>query len=117
MKKYLLYIGLNLLFFFITIYCLMYAGLFLNTLLIPESILWKNDKPRTDLISQIAPALLTLIEATLLIFIFYLVNRLILRYDYNSLNQKAIALKTAIINFSIILCILIYGIIYSINHP
>jgi len=61
--------------------------------------------------SELSTSGLFFIEGVIMISFFYLINRLILRYDYKVVSQKSIALKTAAINFLIIVGILIWGAI------
>ena|SRR5579872_5768361 len=113
---YLLFISLNSFFSLVTIFCLLYANTYLNAPFFPENLLWKNGRPRSDLFSNTVSILVVLIEALLFIYLFYTVNRLILRYDYNLKKPKSVAFRIAAINFSIIVCIILYGIIYTIYH-
>jgi len=100
-KKYILYIILNLFFFLVTLYCLLYINTYLIELLIPH-------------ISGVLRIGLVLIETFLFTAFFYFINKLILRYDYQSTNQKSIALKTSFISSGIIIAFIIYAIIYTL---
>mgnify|MGYP001555326161 CR=1 FL=1 len=107
MKKYFLYWILNIFFLLITLFCLLYINTYLNEFLLPNRLL------RDDVISGSTRIGLVLIEAVIFISIFYIVNQLILKYDYNSDNRKSIAMKTAAINLGVVITIIIYGILYS----
>ena len=109
MLKYLLYGGLNLFFFLVTLFCLLYVSTYVNLRFVP-------DRFYRDSILGFINIVMVLIEAAVMIFLIYLVNKLILRHDYSTVNAKSIALKTAGITYGIILCIIIYAIIYTLLH-
>jgi len=109
MVKYLLYGILNLFFFLATLFCLLYLSTYVNLLLVPKSF-------SKDSFLGFINIVMVLIEAAVMIFLIYLVNRLILRYDYNSTHAKSIALKTGGITYGLILCVITYGIIYTSVH-
>ena len=109
MVKYLLYGILNLFFFLATLFCLLYLSTYVNLLLVPKSF-------SKDSFLGFINIVMVLIEAAVMIFLIYLVNRLILRYDYNSAHAKSIALKTGGITYGLILCVITYGIIYTSVH-
>ena len=113
--KYLLYIVLNIFYFLVTIYVLLYASTFLNGYIVPYRAvgIFRGHQAIADILHII----IDLIEAVLLNLAFYIINRLMLRYDYKSAQYKTIALRTAAINLSLFLCILIYAGLYSLFHP
>jgi len=114
--KYSLFISLNLFFSFVTIFCLLYAVTYINAFFVPESLLWKGNEPRVDFLSISVQTLIFLVETLLFIYLFYAVNKFILRYDYKLTKSKSIAFRIGAINFIIIVCMVLYGIIYTIYH-
>lgn len=110
MVKYLLYGVLNLFFFLVTLFCLLYASTYINLRLVPDGL-------HKDSLLGFINIIMVLIEAAVMIFLIYLVNKLMLKDDYNAVNAKSIALKTAGITYGLIVCIIVYGIIYPLFHP
>ena len=103
MVKYALYAVVNVVFFFVTLWLLLYLSTYINLRFIPHV-----------LISALANILITLVEALLITWLIYLLNKLILRYDYQTTKAKTIALRTALLTYGIILCIIVYGTIYTL---
>ena len=112
MAKYFLYSILNLFFFLVTLYCLLYVSTYVNLSFVPDRFLWNGDNPRTDYVPGMINIIMVIFEAVLITALVYAINRLILYYDYNTIQAKSIAVKTALVTFGIILCIILYGIIY-----
>ncbi|HEV2354678.1 MAG TPA: hypothetical protein VGR89_10560 [Puia sp.] len=85
---------------------LLYLGIYFNVRFIPDSLMWKNNKPRTDLAGLIGvasiDALLFLLEAAALISLIYFVNKLFLRGGKGT--DRITAKRTAKINAILSLC-------------
>jgi uncharacterized protein YqhQ len=108
MIKYIIYIVYNLIYQLVSFWLLLYIGIYFNVRFIPESLMWKNNKPRTDLAGLTGVAaidvLLFLLEATVLILLIYFVNKLFLRGSKGADHRDIIAKRTAKINAILLLC-------------
>jgi hypothetical protein len=107
MSKYIFYIVYNLIYQLASFWLLLYVGIYFNLRFIPDSLMWKNNKPRTDFagLTGVATidALLFLLEATILIVLIYFVNKLFLRGSKGA-DRDIIAKRTAKINAILSLC-------------
>lgn len=115
MIKYTFYIIYNLIYQIGSFFFFLYANTYLNEALVPEMLMWKDNKERTDLASLYGVAavktLALLVEAVALILLIYFVNKLILS-DTEGKVRNVIANRTAKINIIVSLCfiaILIWG--------
>jgi hypothetical protein len=116
MVKYAFYILYNAIYQLVSFYFFVYANTYLNEALVPQSLMWKNNKQRTDLSGvggEAAIKTVTLIiEAAALILLIYLINRLVLSDRKEKDRRNVIANRTAKINMILSLCfiaILIWG--------
>ena len=122
MKKYIFYIIYDVVYQIISFWILLYVGIFFNPEFIPDSLMWKNNKPRTDLAgaggATIIDSLILIVEASILILFIYFINKLILSDTEEKVRRNAIANRTAKINMILFACfigILIYGMIKDIQ--
>lgn len=116
MIKYTFYIIYNLIYQLGSFFFFLYANTFFNEALIPESLIWENNKERTDLTGLAGAAtiktLALLLEASVLILLIYFINKLVLSDTEGTDRRNAIANRTAKINTILSLCfiaILIWG--------
>lgn len=76
MLNYVIYGVYNVLFQIASIGFLFYANTYLNGLIIPDSLRWKNGELMEDLtVLAFAQAIVLIMEAALLMFFFYYVNK------------------------------------------
>lgn len=101
----------NLIYQVFIICFLFYANTFLNFFFIPDSFMWKDGKPREDtLYWTITQTAILIIEAVLLIFLIYFVNKWFLSNVEKLSNSNSIAIWTSGINVFITLTFIIYFI-------
>jgi hypothetical protein len=117
MIKYIFYTLYNLVFQGLLLFYLVYANTYQNEIFIPDSIMWNNDnKLRTDTsgmaVRAIIQTLALIAEATILILIIYLVNKLYLKIVNSMNNQRRILNWTLKGNIILTICfigVLIWG--------
>jgi p-aminobenzoyl-glutamate transporter AbgT len=116
MRKNIFYVIYNLIYQLASFFFFLYANTYVNEAFVPQSLMWKDNKARTDssgLGGVAAIKTLALVtEAVVLILLIYFVNRLILSDTEGKDRRNAIASRTAKINVIISLCfivILIWG--------
>jgi hypothetical protein len=113
MIKNTFYIVYNVIYQIVSFWFLLYLENYFNSQFIPDSLMWKNNKPRTDLAGAASiQTLLLITEASVLLIIIYFVNKLILSDTEKKVRRNAIANKTAKIEIISSLCfiaILIWG--------
>jgi hypothetical protein len=116
MIKYAFYIIYNFVYQLCCLWFFLYANTYLNEVLVPESLIWKNNEQRTDLAGLGGAAAIKtsvlLIEAAVLILLIYFINKLILSDTEEKDSRNAIAKRTAKINIIASFCfiaILIWG--------
>lgn len=116
MVKYTVYIIYNVIYQLVSFYFFVYANTYLNEALVPQSLMWKNNKQRTDLAGVGGEAAIKtatlIVEAAALILLIYLVNKLVLSDRKEKDRRNIIANRTAKINMILSLCfiaILIWG--------
>jgi hypothetical protein len=99
---------------------MLYLGIYYNALLIPDSFIWKDNKPRTDLMSYTKAAtiqaLLLITEAGVLILVIYVINKLIIGDSESKQGSYDIANQTAKINIIVTICFIIFVLIGSFKH-
>ena len=95
---------------------LLYLGLYFNQGFIPNSLMWKDNKPRTDTAglagSAAMEALILLAEAAIWILLVYLINKLFLGSAPGKNNAVKVLKWTIRANIILSLCfigILIWG--------
>lgn len=116
MIRYILYITYNLIYQLVSFFFYLYANTFLNEAIVPASLMWKNNKPRTDLVGlggvAVIKTLALFIEAIILILVIYFINKIFLRYTFNVDYPNRVLRRTTIINIILSFCfiaILIWG--------
>jgi hypothetical protein len=115
MIKKIFYISYNIFYQLVSFFFLLYFNTFINERLVPGRLMWNNNQPRTDreglAVVAIIKSSALLIEAAILIFISYSINRLLLRTNLAD-RGNVIAKRTFKINIITSLCfiaILIWG--------
>jgi hypothetical protein len=114
--KYIFYIVYNLIYQLGSFFFFLYSNTYLNEALVPESLMWKDKKPRADGaglggVAAIKTSAL-LVEAAILILLIYFINKLFLRGLKEKDSSNIIANRTAKINIISSLCfiaVLIWG--------
>lgn len=108
MIKYIFYCIYNLIYQIVCFWLLLFIGLYYNPSFIPNALLWKNDKPRTDLTGLIGAALIDIpifiIEAFLIMLPIYFINKLYLHSTFKKDNSNKILKWTVKINIILVLC-------------
>lgn len=108
MKMFTLVI-INFILLLIILYCLLYANTYLNETMVPDKLLWQNDRPRLDKTAMMGVAgiktLALLVEGVISVIILYFVNSLIIS------NQVVIirVLKIEMIIILVFISIVIWG--------
>jgi hypothetical protein len=107
MMNYLIYGIYNFVFQIAAIGFLFYANTYLNELIIPNSLRWKNGRLREDLTAlAFAQVIVLIVETLLLMLLFYFFNKWYLSSIANAPNSRKIAFLTAVV-FSVITVALI----------
>jgi hypothetical protein len=114
--KYVFYLLYNLLYQVLIILFCVFANTYLNEVLVPSNLMWKNNRLRTDhkavLITATIKAIAVLAEASILIILIYSINRLFLNYAFDknrSISVAKLTAKTNIVLAIIFIVILIWG--------
>lgn len=116
MMKYIIYIIYNFIYQLVSCFFFLYANTFLNEALVPESLMWKGNQPRTDRAGLSGVAVIKtsalLIEAAVLILLVYFLNRWFLSYAWGKNSPNRVLSWTVRINIILSLCfmaVLIWG--------
>jgi hypothetical protein len=116
MITYIVYIVYNLVYQLLSFFFFLYANTYLNDALVPQNLMWKDNKPRTDAAGLGGAAtiktLALIIEAALLLLLIYILNQLFLKHIARKDKAKSVASRTAMINGILSFCfiaILIWG--------
>jgi hypothetical protein len=116
MVKYSFYIIYNVIYQLVSFFFFVYANTYLNEALVPKSLMWKNNRQRTDLAGVGGEAaiktLILIVEAAVLILLIYMINKLVLSDRKEKDRGYVIANRTAKINIILSFCfiaILIWG--------
>jgi hypothetical protein len=116
MIKNTFYIIYNLIYQLCAFFFFLYANTYLNEALVPKSLMWKDNKARTDVAGLGGVAtiktLTLIVEAAVLILLIYFINKLVLSDTEGKDRRNVIANRTAKINIISSLCfitILIWG--------
>ena len=76
MFNYIIYGAYNLIYQIISVFLLLYVNTYINTLLLPDSLRWKNGQLREDLSGlMIANTILLIVETALLVILLYYLNK------------------------------------------
>lgn len=108
--KWTILISINIILDFFCFWVLIYFETYINGFFIPESFIWNNEvkRDRPLLIGVIEDDLILSIEAVLILFIFYLLNRLLF-VDLLSLGKpKTIAKRIYFISTIAMLSIIVF---------
>lgn len=116
MIRYILYFTYNLIYQLVSFFFYLYANTFLNEAIVPENLMWKNNKPRTDLVGlggvAVIKTLALFIEAIILILVIYFINKFYLYYTFKEDYPNRALKRTTITNIILSFCfitILIWG--------
>jgi hypothetical protein len=116
MIKYIFYGIYNLVYQVTVFWLLLFLGTYFNQAFIPDSLMWKDDKPRTDTTGLTGAAtietLVLLIETSILILLIYFINRLFLNHSFGKNLNNKVLIWTVRINVILSICfigILIWG--------
>jgi hypothetical protein len=119
MSRYLFYGFYNLVYQLLSVYFFLYANTYLNQALIPNSLMWKDDKPRMDTAGLAGEAIfqtvILLVEAAILILLIYFLNRGFLNYALPKSNPNKILSWTLRINIILSVCFIAVLISGSFN--
>jgi hypothetical protein len=119
MKK-VIYITYNVVYQLFCFGLLLFLGIYYNVKLIPDSLIWRENKPRADATGLIEAAaiqgILIIAEATVLILIIYTINRLIIGDTKSKERSSDLAKRTAKINVITTLCFIVLVLIGSLKH-
>lgn len=111
--SYILYGFYNLIYQIVTVWFLFLANTYYNDVFIPNRFLWKEGKPREDLLNAgIMQTVILLIEAALLMLLMHYINKRYLLSFAKADNANNIALWTAGI-YSVITVVFIVVLIYT----
>jgi hypothetical protein len=111
--NYILYALYNVIFQIASIAFLFFANTYLNDLIIPDSLKWRDGKLREDLGGlATAQTIILLVEASLLMLIMLYINKRFLSNIVKAVNANFIATLTAGIH-SIITLAFIAFLIYT----
>ena len=118
--KRVIYITYNVVYQLFCFGLLLFLGIYYNSRLIPDDLIWKNNKPRTDLTGLTEAAaiqgVLLIVEAAVLILIIYVINKLIIADTESKQRSNDIANRTAKINIIVTLCFIILVLVGSFKH-
>jgi hypothetical protein len=110
--SYILYGVYNIAYQILTLWLLLMANTYFNDVFISNSFLWKDAKPREDLLpAGIMQTILLLIETLLLMLLMLYINRRFLSGIVKASNSNNIALWTAGI-YSFVTIAFIFFLIY-----
>lgn len=116
MMKYAFYIIYNFVYQLGSCFFFLYANTYLNEALVPESLMWRGDQPRTDQSGLARVAMIKtsalLFEAAILILVIYFLNKWFLSYALPNKSPSKILGWTLRINIAVCVCfisILIWG--------
>ena len=97
----------NVIYQIVILFWLLYANTYLNDMVIPESIMWKDNKRRMDTVGlteyAIMKSSILVVQALVLILLIYFINRIIL----SGSEKSRIAWRTAKINVIVSLCFIV----------
>ncbi|MBF9254120.1 hypothetical protein I2I11_12520 [Pontibacter sp. 172403-2] len=114
--KYIFYIIYNVIYQIVSFWFLLYLDVYINGGIIPNSFIWKNNLPRTDLTGLVSTAIVHIlilsVEAAFLILFIYFVNKLVLGDTERGNFRNTVINRTAKINtisFLGFIAVLIWG--------
>lgn len=111
--NYILYGLYNVIYQIATIAFLFFANTYLNSLIIPDSLKWRNGKLREDLGGlATAQTIILLVEAALLMLLLFYINKRFLFGVAKAENANSVAVWTARI-YSVITVAFIVFLIYT----
>lgn len=111
--SYILYSFYNIIYQIASIAFLFFANTYLNDLIIPDSLKWRDGKLREDLGGlATAQTIILLVEAVLLMLIMFYINKRFLSSIAKTTNANNIATWTAVI-YGLITVAFIIFLIYT----
>lgn len=112
MINYIVYIVYNLIYQLLSFFFFVYANTYLNDAFIPNSLIWKNNKPREDTAGLAGAAVfqtvILLIEGAILILLIYFINKLFLNYAFGKNINNRILIWTVRINIILSVCFIAF---------
>lgn len=117
--KRTIYIIYNVVCQIVCLWLILYLGVYINGKFIPNSLMWKGNKPRIDLTGLISVAaiqgILLLIEACVFITLIYVLNKAVLRARKDGSEILTVS-RTAKINVVVSFIFIVLLIISSLKQ-